>query len=144
MGGRCDSQGARFGCPIGQVPAKALPGFISEVATDFSQHRIHGEAFSDYFGRVGQGHFADILHQYQAVPRFEDRPDFYQDFGSNEPFSLAGRGVGECGSGVFEVIREDLAAAGSAIEPFEILLPVCRALLIRAELTQESIPFQKV
>ena len=94
MGGICSSHGARFGSPIGQVPAKALPDFISEVAGDFVQHRVGNEPFSAYFDRKGQAHFTDILNRHTAVPRFEDCPDFYQDFGSNEPFSLAGRDAG--------------------------------------------------
>ena len=130
MGGRCDSQGARFGLPIGQIPAKALPGFIAELAGDFVRHHVSGEDFSAYFDRTDREHFVEILGRHRSVPLFEECPDFYQDFGSDEPFSLAGRGAGECGSGIFELIEEDLAAAGKAVDPFDILLPTCRSLLI--------------
>ncbi len=130
MGGRCNSRDARFGFPIGQIPAKALPGFITELAGDFAQRRAAGEDFTTYFDRTDRQHFVAILGRHRSMPSFEDRPDFYQDFGSDEPFSLAGRGAGECGSGVFELIEDDLAIASKAIDPFDILLPTCRSLLI--------------
>ena len=97
MGGRCDSLGARFGLPIGQVPAKALPGFVTEVARDYIGHHTDGENFSAYFERAGREHFVAIVDRHKSVPPFNDSPDFYRDFGSDEPFSLAGRGAGEHG-----------------------------------------------
>jgi sulfite reductase (ferredoxin) len=130
LGGRCNLQGARLGSPIGQVPAKSLPDLICDFARDFVANETDGETFSAYFERTGQEHFVEILNRHSAVPLFEDRPLFYRDYGSEELFSLAGRGAGECGAGVFELIQEDLTAASKAVDPFEILLATCRALLI--------------
>jgi sulfite reductase (ferredoxin) len=130
MGGRCDSEGARFGAPIGRVPAKAIPGFIAEIARDFQNNRADAQSFASYFDSMDRERFVQILDRHEPVPKYEERPDFYSDFGSDKPFSLAGRGAGECGSGIFELIQSDLAAAAKAIEPFDILLPTCRSLLI--------------
>ncbi len=130
LGGRSDLQGARLGTSVGQVPAKALPDFLSELAGDFERHRRADETFVDYFDRQGQAHFSSIVNQHARVPPYEERPDYYRDFGEEEDFSLAGRGAGECGAGIFEVIQEDLAMAARATEPFDVLLPTARALLI--------------
>lgn len=43
-------------------------------------------------------------------------PRYYYDWGAEEPFSLAGRGPGECGAGVFDLIQVDLASAEEALE----------------------------
>jgi len=130
LGGRCGSDGARLGTPVGQVPARAMPAFLADLASDFQSGRSGTESFPAYFDRMGEEHFEQIVERHVEVPSYEDRPDFYRDFGVNEDFSLAGRGAGECGAGVFEVIQKDLAAADKAQEPFDILLPTARALLI--------------
>jgi sulfite reductase (ferredoxin) len=130
LGGRCGAEGARLGLPVGQVPARALPDFASELARDFERGRDDGEGFGTYFDRMGQAHFAGLAERHAEVPSYEDRPDWYRDCGVDEAFSLAGRGAGECGAGVFGLVQEDLRVAGRAKEPFEILLPAARALLI--------------
>ena len=130
LGGRCNAEGAQLGVPAGQVPARALPAFLSNLAEDFQGGRREGEPFASYFDRAGPDHFEGLVTRHSEVPPHEERPEFYRDFGMDDDFSLAGRGAGECGAGVFEVIQEDLAAAEKAEEPFGILLPTARALMI--------------
>lgn len=95
LGGRCGPEGARLGALMGQVPAKALPAFLSALAADFAQHAEKVETFSRYFDRKGPDYFREMTKRHSLVPRFEDSPDYYRDFGSEKPFSLAGRGAGE-------------------------------------------------
>jgi len=130
LGGRCNADGARLGISAGQVPARALPVFLVDMANDFQVGRHGDESFSCYFDRIGKQHFKKLVGRHATVPVYDVHPEFYRDFGAEEDFSLAGRGAGECGAGVFEVIQEDLAAAKNAHEPFDILLPTVRALLI--------------
>ena len=130
LGGRCGAAGARLGVRVGEIPAKALPDLLSALAADFERRRQPGELFAAYFDRLGSAHFEGIVTDYAKIPPYAERPDFYRDFGVDEDFSLAGRGAGECGTGVFAVIVADLAEAGRATEPFAMLLPTARALLI--------------
>ena len=130
LGGRCDAGGARLGVPVGQVPAGALPAFLADLAKDFEKSRRAGEPFAACFDRLGQPHFEELVARHAGVPPYDGHPEFYRDFGVDEDFSLAGRGAGECGAGVFEVIQEDLTAAEKGGEPFDVLLPATRALLI--------------
>jgi len=130
LGGRCGADGARIGTAAGQVPAKALPAFLSDLARDFEGKRREGESFTSYFDRLGADHFVELVSRHSEVPPYDDHPEFYRDFGADGDFSLAGRGAGECGAGVFEVIREDLTAAEKAERPYDTLLPTARALLI--------------
>ncbi len=130
LGGRCNADGARLGVAAGEVPARALPDVIRTLALDFDDGREAGELFTDYVDRVGREHVESLIADYAEIPSLSTQPDFYRDFGADEDFSLAGRGAGECGSGVFEVIQGDLTAARQAEAPFEVLLPTARALLI--------------
>lgn len=130
LGGRCNAGGARLGRPVGQIPAKGLPDFLGEVAAEFRNKRRGGESFTAYFDRWGVDHFEQIVARHSEVPPYDEHPEYYHDFGVDEDFSLAGRGAGECGAGVFEVIQEDLSVAEKAETPFDRLLPATRALLI--------------
>ncbi len=91
LGGRCEFQRARLGIAIGQIPAKAIPAFLCALAADFGEKGGAGEAFSNYFDRMGKAHFVNILNRHATVPRFEDAPDYYFDFGADELFSLVRR-----------------------------------------------------
>ncbi len=130
LGGRCDAAGARLGAPVGQVPARIVPALLTDLAKDFQSGRREDERFASYFDRKGREHFEAIVgkHEYASTRAAGD--ELYRDVGVDEDFSLAGRGAGECGAGVFEVIQEDLAAARRAKQPFDALAPTARALLI--------------
>ena len=129
-GGCCGADGARLGVPVGQIPAKALPGFMKTVGEEFQSKRQGDESFSAYVARLGASPFKALVSQYAELPSYQDQPDFYRDFGAGDDFSLAGRGAGECGSGVFEVIQSDLTAARKGTTPFATVVPAARALLI--------------
>ncbi len=130
LGGRCGTDGARLGTFVGKVPAAALPACVLDIARDFGTGRARGESFLKYFDRRGQAYFKAMVDRHAAIPSIADHPQFYRDLGAKEDFSLAGRGAGECGAGVFEVIQQDLVAAKKAVAPFDILLAATRALLI--------------
>ncbi|MBE0535276.1 MAG: sulfurtransferase TusA family protein [Phycisphaerae bacterium] len=83
---------------IGTVPAKCIPGMMGQVmakgSVDFNLLRRLIDEYGDF--------------------SVEFPEDYFRDFGSYEPFSLAGRGPGECGAGVMDVIVLDLDEAKSA------------------------------
>jgi len=130
LGGHCNQDGAQLGRAAGRIPAAALPGLVVELATDFETNCTHDEAFLAYYQRRGHAYFEELAGRHTAIPTYAENPAFYRDLGAEEDFSLAGRGAGECGAGVFEVIQNDLASAHKAQAPFDILLPAARALLI--------------
>lgn len=141
LGARRGEGRARLGAFTGAVPARALPAFLADLLRDFQTGHASNEAFADYFDRKGMSHFQSVLERHTQVPAYADDPAFYRDWGRDEDFSMAGRGAGECGAGVFEVISEDLSAAAKALEQaesaaapgdalFRGLLATVRALLI--------------
>jgi sulfite reductase (ferredoxin) len=130
LGGRCGATGAKLGTAIGKIPAKALPGLVAELAADYAGGRRGGESFLDYVDRRGPAYFEKLAGPHEGIPGYDEQPLYYRDLGAGEDFSLAGRGAGECGAGVFDVIRQDLDAARAADGRFDSLLPAARALLI--------------
>jgi sulfite reductase (ferredoxin) len=141
LGARRSEGRARLGESVGTIPARALPAFLVDLLREFEAARRPGEALTELFDRQGLDHFKPILERHATPPDHADAPEFYRDWEQDEDFSLAGRGPGECGAGVFEVIAEDLAAAAKTLEQaekdaasgealFQGLLATARALLI--------------
>ena len=85
---------------IGTVPARAIPDMIAELLAAGPPETAR---LKELVGRHGD--FAG---------GFDD--EFYFDWGRDEPFSLAGRGPGECGAGVMDVVGADLAEAAAALK----------------------------
>lgn len=105
----------------GSLPAKKIPAFV-------------GEYFST---RHAAGELTELMSKHAQLP--DDIPeDFYFDYGAAEPFSLAGRGPGECGAGVMDVIKLDVGEAKDAIKAtpvnsqsvYKAVVSAARALLI--------------
>jgi sulfite reductase (ferredoxin) len=90
---------AQFGQRLGAVPARRIPDLLAEI---YEQ------------GLEGAEAIRPLVQRYAQIP--DDAPDeLYTDVGSSEPFSLAGRGPGECGAGVLDIVRVDLQEAAEAL-----------------------------
>jgi sulfite reductase (ferredoxin) len=121
---------ARLGKCLGSLPAKQVPAFLKEII--FSPQVISSNAIKDTISR------------YRSIPLAKLPADFYNDFGMSEPFTLAGRGPGECGAGVMDLIRTDIDTANELLKTagkikkeeeknnalYSALLSSARALLV--------------
>ncbi|MDT8299856.1 MAG: sulfurtransferase TusA family protein [Sedimentisphaerales bacterium] len=114
---------ANLGKRIGTVPAKKIPELLSE-------------AFEG--GEINEEKLKKMVGQYSDFSSEQFPEDYYYDYGSNEPFSLAGRGPGECGAGVTDVIKLDIEEAKDALksEPvhseniYKAVVAAARALMV--------------
>jgi len=146
LGARTGAGRTRLGVGVATVAARALPAALVSLLHDFQSGRTPDEAFADYFDRRGPAHFEQLLAPHTRVPTREENPACYRDWGQTDDFSLAGRGAGECGAGVFEVISGDLAAARRALAApadsgarlFAAVLAATRALLITRGLDSQQ------
>lgn len=89
---------AKLAGHIGTVPARCVPEMLARAARG---------------GSVDLELLERLVEEYGDFSR-EFGEEYFKDFGSDEPFSLAGRGPGECGAGVIDVIVLDLDEAKSA------------------------------
>jgi sulfite reductase (ferredoxin) len=94
------------------VPARNLPGWLVDLLRAFESATTDFRTFLENGGREIA---RKIAAAHARVPSFEEDPSFYSDWGADRAFSLAGRGPGECGAGVFDLIQVDLASAGEAL-----------------------------
>ncbi len=108
---------------IGTVPAKKIPGLLAKA---FEAGKIKKEKLEHLVGWCS------------GISSVQFPEDYYYDFGSDKPFSLAGRGPGECGAGVMDVIKLDIDEAKDAIKSvpvndknvYKAIVTAARALLV--------------
>ena len=92
---------ARLAEMIGAVPAKKIPELLAE-------------AFAA--GATGGPHLEELVRRYSNTASAKYPEEYFCDYGSREPFSLAGRGPGECGAGVMDVMKVDIDEAKAAVK----------------------------
>lgn len=118
IGGKVEEGGTRLGQPLGHVPAKNIPKLLSEFLKTYLDDKESYAGFEDFSEKAGFERLQKLLTGYQVMPTYQNNPDFYKDWSSEEEFSLAGRGPGECGAGVWDMIEADLEEARHAHASF--------------------------
>ncbi len=114
---------AKLAKKIGTIPAKRIPDFIAKALAAATIEKQQLKA---------------LISEYDSFDADSISDDYYIDLGDNKPFSLAGRGPGECGAGVTDVARVDIDEAKDALkaEPitneniYKAIVASARALLI--------------
>lgn len=102
FGAKVCEGGTKLAKRIGSVPAKRVPQLVKEY----------------FSGEQGSRRLTSLVSRYAELPD-EIPEDFYYDYGSAQPFSLKGRGAGECGAGVLDVIRLDISQGRDYLETAE-------------------------
>lgn len=113
-GGRMENGVRVLAEPRGAVPAKNVPALVRDFLVRYHERHDEFDGFFAFLQTEGDAWLDELVHRYGSVPSYEDNPEFYRDFGREEDFSLAGRGPGECGAGVFDMIESDLEEARCA------------------------------
>jgi sulfite reductase (ferredoxin) len=151
VGGKAGAGVAALAEPAGDVAARDLPGFV----VDFLGHYIYRQSaypdYSSYLEAEGKARISEWTQAHKEIPDFDDDKNYYYDWSAPEVFSLAGRGVGECSAGLFDLIESDLkrirrfreelpglAATDRAQALYQITLSAARMLLITRAVEPKS------
>jgi sulfite reductase (ferredoxin) len=132
----------RLARQIDRVSAHDLPEFVHEVLKRWLVNKDNYPSFAAYVDREGADEIRGIADRFREVPAYSENKSYYYDWGANYTFSLAGKGVGECSAGLFDLIEVDLKSARELREEsrtseaqsddtlYSISLRCARALLI--------------
>lgn len=135
---------ARLARNLGRVSARDLPRFVYDVLQVWIQKKSRFHSFAAYVDAEGGHDIRHICDRYRNIPEFEKDSSYFFDWGASEPFSLVGKGLGECSAGLFDLIDVDLkqihharwelaaAAADDVVDEnlYRIVLSSARMLLI--------------
>jgi len=114
LGGRVLEGLTRLGLSCGTIPARNVPAFLHDFLDAFLQSP-QAPDFHQFVDQTGHNLAQDLVARHRQIPALADREDYYFDWDAAAPFSLAGRGPGECSAGVFDLIELDLAGAREAL-----------------------------
>ncbi len=101
---------------VGEVSAFDLPKFTADVFKLYLKKQHKYKSFSEYVSAEGKTDIAELTQKYKDIPDFRDDKNYYFDWGADQLFSLAAKGVGECSAGLFDMIDVDLNTINSTKE----------------------------
>jgi len=99
---------ARLAQPIDSIGARDLPEFAAELLAIWLEKQQRFSSFAEYIDAEGKDDIHAICDRYRKVPDFDADRSYYFDWGAQQPFTLVGRGLGECSAGLFDLIGVDL------------------------------------
>ncbi len=132
LGGRTREGQARLAAGCVTIPAKNVPRFIVDVLKHWTLAANETD-FHEYLDQQGRTAVKNLARSYREPPAPDGDKTYHSDWDSDEPFSLAGRGAGECGAGVFDLIEVDLASASESLKTGELYpatVAAARSLLV--------------
>ncbi|AKL94797.1 sulfite reductase [Clostridium aceticum] len=116
FGGAVGVGKAVLGKDYGMIPAQKIPDFLYELA---NLKKESGITEVTAFVKKEKEAVVKLIDSFSSIESETENPKLYYDFGSEEKFSLKGRGPGECSAGVLDVIQLDISNAESYISDFE-------------------------
>ncbi len=96
IAGKGDGPDARIGKHVMKLPAKRIPEAVNALIENYRSERSDAEPFSDWAIRVGNDHIKELMADYGTMPKYEEDPMSFVDWGANKIFSLDDMGEGEC------------------------------------------------
>lgn len=132
LGGKVREGATTVATGTDSVPARRVPKYLVELIRAF-QASPQSNDFAAFLASGGRRIASELAKKHADLPDFETDSNCYFDWGGTEPFSLAGRSLGECSSGVFSLIELDLISADEAHQSgrlFAATVLASRALLV--------------
>ena len=105
LGGSGEQQSFAFAKPLLKVPAKNVPALTRNIIELYKSNRKPLESFNDWLIRYDEDKLIEELLVYSYLPEYERAPEYYSDYGTDEPFSIKEIGKGECAGGVVDTIE---------------------------------------
>ncbi|ACB84678.1 sulfurtransferase TusA family protein [Natranaerobius thermophilus] len=119
MGGKTEANKGRLATEFGEIPAQKVPVFLKELAKLKAQN---GYKDFEEFVYNSNKKITQLITVFSTLESYQENPGLYFDFGSNKQFSLEGRGPGECGAGVLDIIKIDINNAESRLQDYQNLV----------------------
>ncbi len=115
LGGNGKENGFKLAKPFLKIPAKHIPALTKRIMELYSSTKKDNEPFEKWVTRYGEDKLTEELIMYSYLPEYERAPEFYYDYGMDEPFSIKDIGKGECAGGVVDTIEIYLNRAETRI-----------------------------
>lgn len=96
IAGKGDGPDARIAQHVMKISAKRVPDAVFALIERYQRARNEGEPFGDWAVRMGTGYIKELMVDFAGMPKYEDDPMAFVDWGAFKLFSLDDMGEGEC------------------------------------------------
>ena len=120
LGGQWHENAGSYGLAVGAVPAKAVPEALGALTERYVAERADDQPFQSWVKQLGRKEIKAMLKPYMQLPKYEDAPAFFSDWGDSRVYTIDDIGVGECAGEVVSLFSMEIAKAEST--HFEALL----------------------
>ena len=96
IAGKPDGDDARIGQHIMKIATKRIPDAVTTLIEHYQGDRNESEPFGDWALRVGKDHIKEVPADYKDMPKYNEDPMAFVDWGATKLFSLDEMGEGEC------------------------------------------------
>jgi sulfite reductase (ferredoxin) len=100
---------------IGEIAAKNVPQFVEEFLIHYISHKDLYLSYDEYLREDGKQYLIKLCDKYKIVPDIRADESYYHDWGSEQLFSTADRGTGECAAGIFDLIDYNIDRMRSSL-----------------------------
>jgi sulfite reductase (ferredoxin) len=132
LGGSVVENKTRLAVGEDSLPARNVPALVVDLLDRF-RGSVEWPDFSRFAQFARDGLLPELIAKHSALPDLGTHKEYCTDWEAKELFSLAGRGPGECGAGVFDLIEVDLQSARDALRQdrrLEATVLAARSLLV--------------
>ena len=120
LGGQWRENAGSYGLAVGAVPAKSVPAVLEALTERYVAERAPDENFQAWVKALGRKEIKAMLQPFMRLPRFEQQPDMFSDWGDSRVYTIDDIGVGECAGEVVSLFSMEISKAEST--HFEALL----------------------
>ena len=120
LGGQWQANAGAYGLAVGAVPAKSVPDVLEALTNRYVAERAPDESFQIWVKNLGRKEIKAMLKPFTKLPSFDEKPEYFSDWGDSRVYTIDDIGVGECAGEVVSLFSLEIARAESA--HFEALL----------------------
>ncbi len=120
LGGQWQENAGSYGLAVGAVPAKAVPAALAALTERYVAERGEGQNFQSWVAQLGRKEIKAMLKPFMQLPTFDEKPEFFSDWGDSRVYTIDDIGVGECAGEVVSLFSMEISKAEST--HFEALL----------------------
>ena len=93
---------------VAEVAARDVPQVVLGIFRAYLSRKGSFRNFQEYIqSETGRDDLKKICAGFKQIPDFEEDKNYYFDWGTDQLFSVAERGKGECSAGMFDLIEND-------------------------------------
>lgn len=113
LGGQWRENAGSYGLAVGAVPAKRVPDVLEALTNRYVAERSEDENFQTWVKALGRKEIKAMLTEFMELPTFEEKPEYFSDWGDSRVYTIDDIGVGECAGEVVSLFAMEIAKAES-------------------------------